>query len=166
MRKCRLCNNGLTSTFLLAIDQRGSDECGNSEIHCFLQGRNSVSHGNSKLLLLMDIAYTTTLIGIVNNLGNPLLEKFMRQHSKYEEFCLFVDAEGSILNPARERESRRRGLILRSNSMRRPAGSCSKRETKTRFSPQVYIPSSLIVVISWVSFWINRGAAPARVSPD
>ena len=33
-------------------------------------------------------------------------------------------------------------------------------------SPQVYIPSSLIVVISWVSFWINRGAAPARVSPE
>ena len=59
---------------------------------------------NIQLLLLMDIAYTTTLIGIVNSLGNPLLEKFMRQHSKYEEFCLFVDAEGSILNPARERE--------------------------------------------------------------
>ena len=30
--------------------------------------------------------------------------------------------------------------------------------------PQVYIPSSLIVVMSWVSFWLNRGAAPARVS--
>ena len=29
--------------------------------------------------------------------------------------------------------------------------------------PQVYIPSSLIVVMSWVSFWLNRGAAPARV---
>nr|CAH0109575.1 unnamed protein product [Daphnia galeata] len=29
---------------------------------------------------------------------------------------------------------------------------------------QIYIPSSLIVVISWVSFWINRNAAPARVS--
>ena len=28
---------------------------------------------------------------------------------------------------------------------------------------KVYIPSSLIVVMSWVSFWINRGAAPARV---
>merc|ERR1719449_442773 len=28
---------------------------------------------------------------------------------------------------------------------------------------QIYIPSSLIVVISWVSFWLNRGAAPARV---
>ena len=27
----------------------------------------------------------------------------------------------------------------------------------------VYIPASLIVVISWVSFWINRGATPARV---
>jgi gamma-aminobutyric acid receptor subunit beta len=29
---------------------------------------------------------------------------------------------------------------------------------------QIYIPSSLIVVISWVSFWINRNASPARVS--
>merc|ERR1719150_3680064 len=28
---------------------------------------------------------------------------------------------------------------------------------------QGYIPSSLIVVMSWVSFWLNRGAAPARV---
>merc|ERR1712018_253360 len=28
---------------------------------------------------------------------------------------------------------------------------------------QVYIPSSLIVIMSWVSFWLNRGAAPARV---
>ena len=27
----------------------------------------------------------------------------------------------------------------------------------------MYIPSSLIVVMSWVSFWLNRGAAPARV---
>ena len=29
---------------------------------------------------------------------------------------------------------------------------------------QMYIPSSLIVVISWVSFWLNRHATPARVS--
>lgn len=29
---------------------------------------------------------------------------------------------------------------------------------------QIYIPSSLIVIISWVSFWLNRNAAPARVS--
>ena len=28
---------------------------------------------------------------------------------------------------------------------------------------QIYIPASLIVVISWVSFWLNRGATPARV---
>jgi len=28
---------------------------------------------------------------------------------------------------------------------------------------QIYIPSSLIVIISWVSFWLNRGASPARV---
>ena len=27
----------------------------------------------------------------------------------------------------------------------------------------MYIPSRLIVVMSWVSFWLNRGAAPARV---
>ncbi|XP_065577146.1 gamma-aminobutyric acid receptor subunit beta-like isoform X1 [Artemia franciscana] len=29
---------------------------------------------------------------------------------------------------------------------------------------QIYVPSSLIVIISWVSFWLNRGATPARVS--
>ena len=29
---------------------------------------------------------------------------------------------------------------------------------------QIYIPSGLIVVISWVSFWLNRAATPARVS--
>ncbi|KAL1438302.1 hypothetical protein MTO96_048374 [Rhipicephalus appendiculatus] len=29
---------------------------------------------------------------------------------------------------------------------------------------QIYIPASLIVVISWVSFWLHRNATPARVS--
>lgn len=29
---------------------------------------------------------------------------------------------------------------------------------------QIYIPSSLIVVLSWVSFWLHRDAAPARVA--
>ena len=29
---------------------------------------------------------------------------------------------------------------------------------------QVYIPSMLIVILSWVSFWINVDASPARVS--
>nr|AHE41087.1 GABA-gated chloride channel rdl-S285 [Ctenocephalides felis] len=29
---------------------------------------------------------------------------------------------------------------------------------------QIYIPSGLIVIISWVSFWLNRHATPARVS--
>lgn len=28
---------------------------------------------------------------------------------------------------------------------------------------QIYIPSGLIVIISWVSFWLNRNATPARV---
>lgn len=28
---------------------------------------------------------------------------------------------------------------------------------------QIYIPASLIVVISWVSFWLHRNATPARV---
>lgn len=28
---------------------------------------------------------------------------------------------------------------------------------------QIYVPSSLIVVISWVSFWLHRNASPARV---
>ncbi|XP_043245690.1 gamma-aminobutyric acid receptor subunit beta-like isoform X1 [Amphibalanus amphitrite] len=29
---------------------------------------------------------------------------------------------------------------------------------------QMYVPSGLIVVISWVSFWLNRNATPARVA--
>lgn len=29
---------------------------------------------------------------------------------------------------------------------------------------QIYIPSSLIVVLSWVSFWLDRNAVPARVA--
>ena len=45
---------------------------------------------------------------------------------------------------------------------------CTLRHVRTKnhfcnFPFQVYIPSSLIVVMSWVSFWLNRGAAPARV---
>ena len=29
---------------------------------------------------------------------------------------------------------------------------------------QIYLPSILIVIISWVSFWLNREATPARVA--
>ena len=29
---------------------------------------------------------------------------------------------------------------------------------------QIYIPSSLIVVLSWISFWLDRNAVPARVA--
>lgn len=29
---------------------------------------------------------------------------------------------------------------------------------------QIYIPASLIVIISWVSFWLHRNASPARVA--
>ena len=29
---------------------------------------------------------------------------------------------------------------------------------------QIYIPSGLITVISWVSFWLHRNASPARVA--
>ncbi len=31
------------------------------------------------------------------------------------------------------------------------------------YMPQIYIPSIIIVVISWVSFWIDRSATTARV---
>ena len=29
---------------------------------------------------------------------------------------------------------------------------------------QTYVPSALIVMLSWVSFWINIDAVPARIS--
>ena len=32
------------------------------------------------------------------------------------------------------------------------------------FLIQIYVPSMLIVILSWVSFWINVDASPARVS--
>jgi hypothetical protein len=32
------------------------------------------------------------------------------------------------------------------------------------FLIQVYVPSMLIVILSWVSFWLNIDATPARVS--
>ena len=32
------------------------------------------------------------------------------------------------------------------------------------FILQTYVPSILIVIISWVSFWINMDAVPARIS--
>jgi len=32
------------------------------------------------------------------------------------------------------------------------------------FLIQVYVPTILIVILSWVSFWINVDASPARVS--
>lgn len=32
------------------------------------------------------------------------------------------------------------------------------------FILQVYVPSVLIVILSWISFWIDIGAVPARIS--
>ena len=29
---------------------------------------------------------------------------------------------------------------------------------------QIYIPSILIVILSWVSFWLDKEAVPARIS--
>jgi hypothetical protein len=29
---------------------------------------------------------------------------------------------------------------------------------------QIYIPSMLIVILSWVSFWLDKEAVPARIS--
>ncbi|KAF1751189.1 hypothetical protein GCK72_017743 [Caenorhabditis remanei] len=40
-------------------------------------------------------------------------------------------------------------------------------ELKRQFSYyllQLYIPSTMLVIVSWVSFWLDRGAVPARVT--
>jgi len=51
------------------------------------------------------------------------------------------------------------------------SGNYSRLVCKIQFSRslgfyliQIYIPASLIVVISWVSFWLHRNASPARVA--
>lgn len=52
-----------------------------------------------------------------------------------------------------------------------PAGNYSRLACEIQFVRsmgyyliQIYIPSGLIVIISWVSFWLNRNATPARVA--
>ena len=52
-----------------------------------------------------------------------------------------------------------------------PAGSFSGLEAKFYlkrdlgfYMIQTYVPSMLIVVLSWVSFWLSYDAVPARIS--
>ncbi|CAI5452843.1 unnamed protein product [Caenorhabditis angaria] len=43
----------------------------------------------------------------------------------------------------------------------------TKLELRRQFSYyllQLYIPSTMLVIVSWVSFWLDRGAVPARVT--
>ncbi|KAK6035749.1 hypothetical protein COOONC_26746 [Cooperia oncophora] len=35
---------------------------------------------------------------------------------------------------------------------------------ETFYLAQIYLPSTLLVVVSWVSFWLERTAVPARVT--
>jgi len=63
-----------------------------------------------------------------------------------------------------------RGYRQRANEITLSTGSYSRLACDIQFVRsmgyyliQIFIPSSLIVVISWVSFWLNRNAAPARV---
>lgn len=40
---------------------------------------------------------------------------------------------------------------------------CFKREF-SYYLIQIYIPCCMLVIVSWVSFWLDQGAVPARVS--
>ena len=62
-------------------------------------------------------------------------------------------------------------FILSKTPIRFDTGNYSRLVARIQFSRslgfyliQIYIPASLIVVISWVSFWLHRNATPARVS--
>jgi len=62
------------------------------------------------------------------------------------------------------------GIILTNHLSIQFAGTYSRLIAEIHFARrmgyyliQIYIPSSLIVVISWVSFWLHRNASPARV---
>lgn len=62
-------------------------------------------------------------------------------------------------------------LFLLSSSIKKKSGeySCLKVDLlfKREFSYyliQIYIPCCMLVIVSWVSFWLDQGAVPARVS--
>lgn len=63
------------------------------------------------------------------------------------------------------------GHNLRTTTISLSSGNYSRLQLEIQFHRhlgfyllQLYIPSSFVVIISWVSFWLNRSASPARVS--
>ena len=55
------------------------------------------------------------------------------------------------------------GITHLSKQLKPSLTSCVVARSMGYYIIQVYVPSSLIVVMSWVSFYLDRSSAPARV---
>ncbi|EEB10168.1 Gaba-gated chloride channel, putative [Pediculus humanus corporis] len=80
---------------------------------------------------------------------------------KLSTFCwLGLDSVSS----RRSTERRARGGLAVGRNYSRLACEIQFVRSMGYYLIQIYIPSGLIVIISWVSFWLNRNATPARVA--
>ena len=126
LRKCRLCN-GLTSTFLVSIDQRGMNAA-TRRSSAFFKVAIQFLTATVNIQLFYDFFFwwiSQILVGDCKQSGKSC---FRIQSMRVSVCWLVRKYLGS-----RERERERANSEIKQHE--RPAGSCSKRETKTGFPP-------------------------------
>ncbi|VDO09946.1 unnamed protein product [Haemonchus placei] len=111
-------------------------------------------------MLLASYAFTTDDIGLSNPSDNFLIAVLPQHIYQWEEqnpIQYHVQLNTSLPN-----------FLLNAAE----TGECTSSTTTGDYSclkvmfylAQIYLPSTLLVVVSWVSFWLDRTAVPARVT--